>query len=71
MFSIIEHIEYLMTRHDCVTVPGWGAFIANYSIAEYDAVHEVFTRPCRTIGFNASVSHNDGLLVQSHAPRGA
>ena len=65
MFSIIEHIEYLITRHDCVTVPGWGAFIANYSIAEYDAVHEVFTRPCRTIGFNASVSHNDGLLVQS------
>ena len=65
MFSIIEHIEYLMTRHDCVVVPGWGAFIANYMLAEYDAKRCVYSCPCRTIGFNASVSHNDGLLAQS------
>lgn len=65
MFSIIEHIEYLMTRHDCVTVPGWGAFIANYGAAGYDAERAVFMRPQRMIGFNASVNHNDGLLAQS------
>jgi len=65
MFSIIEHIEYLITRHDCVVVPGWGAFIANYSASDYDAVNEVMSRPRRSIGFNASVSHNDGLLAQS------
>lgn len=65
MFSIIEHIEYLMTRHDCVVVPGWGAFIANYRSSHYDEGREVFERPRREVGFNAEVTHNDGLLVQS------
>lgn len=65
MFSIIEHIEYLMMSHDCVAVPNWGAFIANYSTARYDEGRHIMQRPRRTIGFNASVSHNDGLLAQS------
>ena len=54
-----------MTRHDCVVVPGWGAFIANYVPARYSEEEMTMYRPCRTIGFNASVTHNDGLLVQS------
>lgn len=65
MFSVIEHIEYLVTLHDCVVVPGWGAFIANYSASSYDAEAGMMSRPRRFIGFNASVSHNDGLLAQS------
>ena len=65
MFSITEHIEFLMTRHDCVAIPGWGAFIANYSPADYDEGNATMRRPRRTIGFNASVTHNDGLLAQS------
>lgn len=65
MFSIIEHIEYLITRHDCVVVPGWGAFIANYNNARYDAEQGVMTCPSRLIAFNANVAHNDGLLAQS------
>ena len=65
MFSIIEHIEYLLTRHDCVVIPGWGAFIANYDTASYDDSRKLMERPHRTIGFNANVNHNDGLLAQS------
>ncbi len=65
MFSIIEHIEHLTTQHDCVVVPGWGAFIANYTSSLYKEADEVMERPRRAIGFNASVSHNDGLLAQS------
>jgi len=65
MYSISEHIEFLMTRHDCVSIPGWGAFIANYSPARYDEDSMTMHRPCRTVGFNASVTHNDGLLAQS------
>lgn len=65
MISVIEHIEYLLMRHDCVVVPGWGAFIANYTAARYDEDQEVMARPLRVIGFNASVTHNDGLLAQS------
>ena len=65
MFSIIEHIEYLLIHHDCVVVPDWGAFIANYSSAHYDAESGLMSRPLRSIGFNASVIHNDGLLSHS------
>lgn len=65
MFSIIEHIEYLLTCNDCVVVPAWGAFIANYKSACYDDGREVMECPRRTVGFNAGVSHNDGLLAQS------
>ena len=65
MFSIIEHIEYLLTRHDCVVIPEWGAFIANYSFSSYDDAHGVMGRPQRFISFNSSVSHNDGLISQS------
>lgn len=65
MFSIIEHIEYLITSHDCVIVPDWGAFIANYDSACYNSDSKVYVRPQRTIGFNASIVHNDYLLMQS------
>lgn len=65
MFSIIEHIEYLMSLHDCVVVPGWGAFIANYDSTAYDEKRSLLVRPSLTIAFNASVTHNDGLLAQS------
>ena len=65
MLSIIEHIEYLITCHDCVVVPGWGAFIANYDASHYDGQVGIMSRPRRAIGFNANVSHNDGLLAQS------
>ena len=66
MFSIIEHIEYLVSHHDCVVVPGWGAFIANYSAASCTGDNAGLLRhPRREIVFNASVTHNDGLLAHS------
>lgn len=63
MISLEQHIEYLMARHDCVVVPGWGALIANYQPA---SVREgVILPPSRYIAFNSDVSHNDGLIVTS------
>ena len=54
-----------MTRHDCVVIPGWGAFIANYDAARYDTGGNLLERPQRMIGFNAGLTHNDGLLAHS------
>ena len=65
MTSIIQHIEYQMALHDCVVVPGWGALVAQHTPASYDADARVFRCPHRAIAFNASVNHNDGLLVNS------
>lgn len=65
MFSIIEHIEYLISDHDCVIVPGLGAFIAQYIHAEIDLERGVILPPRRVLSFNAAVCHNDGVLANS------
>lgn len=58
-----------MSRHDCVVVPGWGAFIAHYQSAHIDKERGVIVPPCRVVSFNSSVLHNDGLLASSIARR--
>lgn len=65
MYTIIEHIEYLLTSHDCVVIPGWGALVAQYTDSYYAPAAGHIERPRRKLGFNASVDHNDGLLAQS------
>lgn len=65
MISINEHIEYLINRHDCVVVPGWGALIAQYQSAQIDEKTGVVQPPMRTISFNRDINHNDGLIATS------
>lgn len=67
MISLTQHIEYLMMRHDCVVVPGWGALVASHSPSSSDL--SSISRPTRLIGFNPSIAHNDGLLAMSVARR--
>ena len=69
MISMIEHIEYLMLSNDCVVVPGFGAFIAQYTSSNNCAQNTTFTSPKRSISFNASINHNDGLLANSIAKK--
>ena len=66
---MIEHIEYLMLSNDCVVVPGFGAFIAQYTSSHSCAQNSTFTSPKRSISFNASINHNDGLLANSIAKK--
>lgn len=66
---MIEHIEYLMLSNDCVVVPGFGAFIAQYTSSNNCAQNSTFTSPKRSISFNASINHNDGLLANSIAQK--
>lgn len=67
MNCIDRHISYLISRHDCVIVPGFGAFVAQYAPAHIDTEHNTITPPARRIGFNQSLNHNDGLLASSIA----
>ncbi len=69
MISMIENIEYLMLSNDCVVVPGFGAFIAQYTSSNNCAQNSTFTSPKRSISFNASINHNDGLLANSIAKK--
>lgn len=67
MISITQHIEFLMMYNDCVLIPGWGALIANYTSSHMHG--DTMISPCRNIGFNANITHNDGLLANSIARR--
>lgn len=71
METVALHIEYLLTRHDCVIVPGWGAFLVQYADAVADEARHSFIVPSRQIAFNAAVSSNDGLLINSIVRREA
>ena len=67
MNHLILHIEYLLLKHECVIVPGLGAFIASFSPARLDVERSVMLPPGRTIMFNQAVSTDDGLLTNSIA----
>ena len=57
------YIGALLYQHDCVVIPGFGGFIANYTPAFIHPVQNTFIPPSRQIMFNASLLHNDGLLA--------
>lgn len=65
MISIVEHIEYLILRNDCVIIPGWGALIAQNAPAYFDMQSGIIIAPSRSISFNSSIKHDDGLIADS------
>lgn len=67
MNTIIRHIEYLLSRTDCVIVPNFGAFLAHYQSAKIDAEGLVAYPPHRVFTFNSALKHNDGVLACSIA----
>ena len=52
-------------RHDCVVLPGVGAFLARYESARLTPDGLTILPPRRVIGFNADLTHDDGLLAGS------
>lgn len=66
MNNLFLHIEYLILRHECVVVPGFGAFICRQSPAVFDFEKGVILPPSRTLAFNRAVSMDDGLLANSY-----
>ncbi len=69
MSTIVRYISDLLHFHDCVIVPGLGGFVANYKPAVILEDRNMFLPPAKEIGFNRSLSHNDGLLIDFIARR--
>lgn len=63
MAKIAEHIRELLYCHDCVILPEFGGFIANYSSAKIDEQRKLIHPPSKHILFNKYVKVNDGLLA--------
>lgn len=64
---ITDHLQYLIMHHDCVVLPGIGAFLARYESARIEPDGTIMLPPRRLTGFNAELSHDDGLLAGSIA----
>lgn len=69
MNTLFQHIEYLLLRHDCVIVPGLGAFISTIRPARIDMENHRILPPARSVMFNQAVTVDDGLLANSYARR--
>ena len=60
----IEHyISQLLYRYQCVTVPGFGAFLTEIQSAQLIESSHSFFPPKKIISFNAYLKNNDGLLA--------
>lgn len=58
-----ERIAELLYEHDCLIVPGLGAFVSSRRPAVIDKKRGLLFPPCKEIVFNKSLCHNDGVLV--------
>lgn len=70
MNEIVLHLEYLLRRHDCVVLPGIGAFIVGHRPAFFDDDDPcLLFPPQRSLVFNGVMTGSDGLLERSMARR--
>ena len=60
---IEKHIAALLYRFQCVTLPGFGAFITEVQSTTILDSSNTFNPPKKVITFNANVKNNDGLLA--------
>lgn len=61
--KIEKHLSSLLYRYQCVTVPGFGAFLTESKPAYIDSDTNTFYPPKKVISFNANLKNNDGLLA--------
>ncbi len=65
--NINKHISDLLCEHNCVIIPDFGGFVANYKSAFIDSRTNHMFAPKKSIVFNRSLKNNDGLLVNEIA----
>lgn len=70
MKNLERHITQLIAHHNCVIIPGLGAFLTHNVPAEYNIDEQVFMPPHRTLGFNPMVNVDDALLVSDYMEQG-
>ncbi|MFM2229834.1 MAG: hypothetical protein RL607_1092 [Bacteroidota bacterium] len=63
LMKIESYIAQLLYRYQCVTVPGFGAFLTETQSAHWNSSAHTFYPPKKVISFNAYLKNNDGLLA--------
>ena len=67
LMEITAHIHYLLYRHDCVSLPGFGAFLVEHKEAYFDAEQQLYHPPRKVLSFNEQLQSNDGILASHMA----
>ena len=57
------YISQLLYRYQCVTVPGFGAFLTEIQPAQLNESSNAFYPPKKVVSFNSHLRNNDGLLA--------
>ena len=63
MVHLTKYIVQLLHDHDCVIIPEFGGFVAQYNPASLDRVTGFYSPPSKQILFNINLKNNDGLLA--------
>ena len=66
MEKLVQNISRLIAQHNCVILPGVGAFLAHRVPAYYNAAEKIFMPPHRSLGFNPQVTVDDALLLSEY-----
>ena len=62
------HISYLLTNHECVIIPDFGAFVVSKKTDEKSNKRGLISPPASySLTFNPEIIQDDGLLVRSVA----
>jgi hypothetical protein len=67
MQTIPSYISWLLTKHECVIVPGLGAFVVSGREAPDCHGAGLLAPSAKFLGFNPDIRHNDGLLAHTIA----
>ena len=70
MEKLVKNITRLIAHHNCVILPGVGAFLAHKVPACYNAAEKIFMPPHRSLGFNPQVVVDDALLLSEYMNSG-
>ena len=61
------YIKELLFKHECVTIPNFGAFLTR-SISTIN-INNVFYPPRKNVSFNSLLKSNDGILAHFMAQK--
>ena len=61
--KLTQYIADLLLKNNCVIIPDFGGFIANYQPAVIDELRQKIYPPTKHVLFNANLVSNDGLLA--------
>ncbi|HBN03795.1 MAG TPA: hypothetical protein DD396_07105 [Bacteroidetes bacterium] len=61
--NLAKEISFLLYKHNCVILPGFGAFLINEKRAEKNVVAQYAMPKQEVINFNKQIINNDGLVA--------